>query len=34
MSGARKGAVSLSVMRNRRMTFRIDTAAHEICDVN
>jgi len=34
LSGDRKGTWSLSVTRNRRLTFRIDTAAHEICDVN
>ena len=30
----RKGTWSLSVTRNRRPTFRIDTAEREICDVN
>ena len=32
--GDRKGAWSLSVTANRRLTFRIDTAESEICDVN
>jgi toxin HigB-1 len=30
----RKGTWSLSVTRNRRLTFRIDTAELELCDVN
>lgn len=30
----RKGTWSLSVTRNRRLTFRIDTAEREICDLN
>lgn len=34
LAGDRKGTWSLSVTRNRRLTFRIDTAEHEICDVN
>ena len=34
LTGDRKGTWSLSVTRNRRMTFRIDTAEREICDVN
>lgn len=34
LSGDRKGIWSLSVTRNRRLTFRIDTAEREICDVN
>jgi toxin HigB-1 len=34
MTGDRKGIWSLSVTRNRRLTFRIDTAEPEICDVN
>jgi proteic killer suppression protein len=34
LTGERKGTWSLSVTRNRRLTFRIDTAEHEICDVN
>jgi proteic killer suppression protein len=33
-SGDRKGTWSLSVARNRRLTFRIDMAEREICDVN
>lgn len=34
LTGDRKGTWSLSVTGNRRLTFRIDTAEHEICDVN
>ena len=34
LTGVRKGTWSLSVTRNRRLTFRIDTAEREICDVN
>jgi toxin HigB-1 len=34
LSGDRKGTWSLSVTRNRRLTFRIDVAQHTICDVN
>jgi toxin HigB-1 len=34
LSGDRKGTWSLSVTRNRRLTFRIDVAQLEICDVN
>jgi toxin HigB-1 len=34
LSGDRKGTWSLSVTRNRRLTFRIDTVEREICDVN
>ena len=34
LTGDRKGTWSLTVTRNRRLTFRIDTAANEICDVN
>ena len=34
MSGDRKGTVSLSVTRNRRLTFRIDAAESEIYDLN
>lgn len=34
LSGDRKGTVSLSVTRNRRLTFRIDLAEREIYDVN
>jgi proteic killer suppression protein len=34
LTGDRKGTWSLSVTANRRLTFRIDTAEHEICDVN
>ncbi len=32
--GDRKGTWSLSVTGNRRLTFRIDSAQAEICDVN
>ena len=34
LTGGRKGTWSLSVTRNRRLTFRVDTAEREICDVN
>ena len=34
LTGDRKGAWSLSVTRNRRLTFRIDTEGNEIRDVN
>ena len=34
LTGDRKGTWSLSVTRNRRLTFRIDPAEGEICDVN
>ena len=34
LTGDRKGAWSLHVTRNRRLTFRIDTAENEIYDVN
>ncbi len=34
LTGDRKGTWSLSVTRNRRLTFLIDTAEREICDVN
>ena len=34
LTGDRKGAWSLHVTRNRRLTFRIDAAQNEICDVN
>jgi len=34
MIGDRKGTVSLSVTRNRRLTFRINAAEPEIYDVN
>jgi len=33
-TGDRKGTWSLSVTRNRRLTFRIDMAEREICDLN
>lgn len=34
LSGDRRGTWSLSVTRNRRLTFRIDAAEKEICDLN
>jgi len=34
LTGDRKGTWSLTVTRNRRLTFRIDTAENEICDLN
>jgi len=34
LAGDRKGTWSLSVTRNRRLTFRIDAAEREICDLN
>jgi proteic killer suppression protein len=34
LTGDRKGTWSLSVTRNRRLTFRIDVAEQEICDLN
>jgi toxin HigB-1 len=34
LTGDRKGTWSLSVTRNRRLTFRIETADQEICDLN
>jgi proteic killer suppression protein len=34
LTGDRKGTWSLSVTANRRLTFRIDIAAQEICDVS
>ncbi len=34
LTGDRKGTWSLSVTRNRRLTFWIDTAEREVCDVN
>jgi proteic killer suppression protein len=34
LTGDRKGTWSLIVTRNRRLTFRVDTAEHEICDLN
>ena len=34
LTGDRKGTWSLSVTRNRRLTFRIDSDEREICDVN
>jgi proteic killer suppression protein len=32
--GDRKGVWSLSVTRNRRLTFHIDATENEICDLN
>ena len=34
LTGDRKGTWSLSVTRNRRLTFRIDPAEQEVCDLN
>jgi len=34
LTGDRRGTRSLSVTRNRRLTFRIDTQEREICDLN
>jgi toxin HigB-1 len=34
LTGDRKGTWSLNVTRNRRLTFRIDAAEREICDIN
>ena len=34
LTGDRKGTWSLSITRNRRLTFRIDAAENEICDMN
>ncbi len=34
LMGDRKGVWSLSVTRNRRLTFHIDTTENELCDVN
>jgi proteic killer suppression protein len=34
LTGGRTGTWSLSVTRNRRLTFRIDTAEREVYDVN
>ena len=34
LTGGRRGAWSLNVTRNRRLTFRIDTAAQEIYELN
>jgi proteic killer suppression protein len=34
LTGDRKGTWSLSVTRNRRLTFNIDLAEREICDLN
>ena len=34
LAGDRKGTLILSVTRNRRLTFRIDPAEQEMCDLN
>ena len=34
LTGDRKGTWSLSVTRNRRLTFRVDVVESEICDVD
>ena len=34
LTGDRKGTWSLYVTRNRRLTFRVDAAQNEICDVD
>jgi proteic killer suppression protein len=34
LTGNRKGTWSLSVTRNRHLTFRVDTADREMCDVD
>ncbi len=34
LTGDRKGVWSLSVTRNRRLTFHIDMTENELCDVN
>jgi toxin HigB-1 len=34
LTGGRKGTWSLSVTRNWRLTFRVDDAERDICDVN
>ena len=34
LTGDRRGTWSLGVTRNRRLTFRIDAAEREICDVD
>ena len=34
LTGDRKGTWSLSVTRNLRLTFRIDLAEGEVCDIN
>jgi len=34
LTGDRKGVWSLSVTRNRRMTFRVDATEQEICNIN
>jgi proteic killer suppression protein len=34
LTGDRKGTRSLNVTRNRRLTFRVDIAEYETCDLN
>lgn len=34
LTGGRKGTWSLSVTRNRRLTFRIEATEREICDLD
>lgn len=34
LTGDRKGTWSLSITRNRRLTFRIDVAERELCELN
>ena len=34
LAGDRRGTWSLSVTRNRRLTFTVDASEHEICDLN
>jgi proteic killer suppression protein len=34
LTGNRQGVWSLTVTRNRRLTFRIDTTEREVCDLN
>ena len=34
LTGDRKGTWSLSVTRNRRLTFRVDAVENDICDIN
>jgi proteic killer suppression protein len=34
LTGDRKGTWSLSITRNRRLTFRIDATDNEICELN
>jgi toxin HigB-1 len=34
LTGDRHGICALNVIRNRRLTFRIDAVEHEVCDLN